>query len=204
MLDIISDPVYSRLEGPVSMDTLVAIDEALKYHPEGYRHVRMFQIKKWDGFNRLFNMKERCFRTGLLKRVKRTLDKTNIEHRTIFSAKNSEKINDLEERIKKSDEIEENIRKNHISIKAKYEGIQLQGRIVEATSRSIRVKLDRPLRGQSSINYGYGSAGQHVFTKDHNISENGYDSARRALCWAYEDALHAPQRKIVNRLNSKV
>jgi len=116
----------------------------------------------------------------------------------------SEKINDLEERIKKSDEIEENIRKNHISIKAKYEGIQLQGRIVEATSRSIRVKLDRPLRGQSSINYGYGSAGQHVFTKDHNISENGYDSARRALCWAYEDALHAPQRKIVNRLNSKV
>ena len=94
------------------------------------------------------------------------------------------KIKELERKIKRIDRIEENIRKNHIPIKTKYKNILLEGRIVEATSHYIGVELDKPLKGVSCMNYGFASAlaGHHVFTKDHKISEGGFNSACTALC----------------------
>jgi len=116
------------------------------------------------------------------------------------------KIKELERKIKRIDRIEENIRKNHIPIKTKYQNILLEGRIVEATSCYIGVELDKPLKGASCMNYGFASAlaGHHVFTKDHKISEGGFDSACTALCWAYEDALHKPQKELAKNLNEKL
>ena len=113
-------------------------------------------------------------------------------------------VKKAKERWRRKESIEDDIRKNNISIKTKYKpGILLEGRIIEVTSKWIMVELDKPLRGSSHINFGYGAAivGQHVFTKDHIISKHGYDGARQALCWAYEDALNKPKKDLVERLN---
>lgn len=112
-------------------------------------------------------------------------------------------ISKVQKKWRKKEAIEDNIRKNHIPIQTECRGIRLEGRIIEATSRGISVELDKPLKGQSDINFELASAmaGHYVFTKDHNISEHGYDGARRALCWAYEKALHKPEKDLVKRLN---
>ncbi len=108
------------------------------------------------------------------------------------------KINQAKEKWKKFDALEEDIRKNHIPIKTKYEdGTLLEGRTVEATNRLIRVELDNPLKGEGSMNFRYASAmsGHFVFGEEYNISKHGYDGAYRALCGAYKDALHKPAKK---------
>lgn len=119
----------------------------------------------------------------------------------------SNKIKKAENVWKKRKSIEDDIRKNHIPIRTKYkDGTSLEGRIIEATSRYIRVKLDKPFKGHRGINFGFGSAvaGHYVFTDDHEISQHGYDAAYRALCWAYENALHKPKKELVDCLNKKV
>lgn len=117
-----------------------------------------------------------------------------------------QKIDEYEKRLDEMSAVEENIRKNHIPIKTEYKSVKLEGRIVEATSRFIRVELDKPLKGSSIINYGYGAAvmGYSVFDEKHKISEEGFDSACRALCWAYMDSLHKPQKGLVKGLNEKL
>ncbi|AJF62258.1 MAG: hypothetical protein QT11_C0001G0100 [archaeon GW2011_AR20] len=114
-----------------------------------------------------------------------------------------QKIEEHKREWKKYEEIEENIRKNHIPIKTKYKGISLEGRIIEATSLCIKVELDKPLRGHSHINFGYASAvmGRYVSNSDHEISKYGYEAAYRALEWAYNDALHKPEKDLVESLN---
>ena len=115
----------------------------------------------------------------------------------------NQKIEGHKAKWKRQDEIEESIRKNHIPIKTRYKGMHLEGRIVEAVSRYIRVELDKPLQEKSIINFGFGSAmiGHYVFTEKHEISEAGYDGACRALGWAYEDALHKPEKDLAESLN---
>jgi len=116
-------------------------------------------------------------------------------------------VDEAEMQWKKQESIENDIRKKHIPIQAAYtDGTSLEGRIVEATNRFIRVELDRPLKGESSINFGFASAmaGHYVFAAKHKISPAGYDGARTALCWAYEAALHKPQKDLVKILNQMV
>jgi len=100
--------------------------------------------------------------------------------------------------------IEDNIRKNHILIKTKYKGKLLEGRIVEATPLFIRVELDKPLKGNGIMNFGFGSAmmKRYVFTENHEISSAGYDASYRALKKAYEDTLHQPVKDLVEVLNT--
>lgn len=115
-------------------------------------------------------------------------------------------INKSKEIIRRNKSIEDEIRKNHIDIKTKYGDVTLEGRIVEATSREISVKLDKPVEGKKTINYGWAAAmaGKRVFTKKHNISENGYDTARRAMKEIYEDFLNKPRRDLVDSLNEEL
>jgi hypothetical protein len=114
-----------------------------------------------------------------------------------------ERINDLKRRIARADAIEADIEKHHIPIRTVYEGMSLEGRIVRATARGITVELDTPLKGKSDINFGYASAisGHYVFTKEHALSPEGIEAAERALGRAYEKALHAPEQRLVDRLN---
>lgn len=107
---------------------------------------------------------------------------------------------------KKNHDIEDNIRKNHIEIKTTYkDGIELEGRIIEATNRYIKVELDKPVKGEGHIDFGFGAAmaGHFVFTKDYKISEAGYDAAYRALRRAYERVLSKPVKDLVEKLNKE-
>lgn len=121
----------------------------------------------------------------------------------------SKKIQKVRKELKGNESIEEDIRKkrkNYRPLKTEYkDGIVLKGRIVEATDSFIRVKLDTPLKGESSIYVSYVSAmPMHYFSTRNRISKDGYDAAREALCTAYERALHKPQRDLVHRLNSEL
>lgn len=115
------------------------------------------------------------------------------------------KVDQFKKKWKRANKIEEDIRKNHIPIQTNYKNETfLEGRIVEATDKFIRVELDGPLQGQGSINFGFASAivGRYVFDENHKISHHGYDAAYRALRSAYEDAIHKPQKELVRKLNS--
>lgn len=117
----------------------------------------------------------------------------------------SKKIKEARKELEKISFIEDNIRKNPIPIQTNYkDGTSLEGRIVEATSENITVKLDKPEGGQRSIHYGMASciAKKYIFTEDYKISAEGYHSAHRALCLAYEDRLQKPQENLINKLNN--
>jgi len=43
--------------------------------------------------------------------------------------------------------------------------------------------------------------GRYVSNSDHEISKYGYEAAYRALEWAYNDALHKPEKDLVESLN---
>ena len=118
----------------------------------------------------------------------------------------SQIVDKYKKKWKRCEDKEKNIRKNHIPITTKYGKVQLEGRIVEATSKYIGVELDKPLKGKSGINFGYASAiaGHHVFTENHEISQCGYDSAKRALCWAHDKAINKPKKDLAERLNQKL
>ena len=114
------------------------------------------------------------------------------------------KVNEARKEWKKIEDIRNSIKKNHIFLETQYGGGPfLEGRIVGATPSVIRVELDKPLSGKGEIFFGISSgwAGHHIFTDDYQISKEGYDGARRALCRAYEDALHKPEKDLVQRLN---
>ena len=107
----------------------------------------------------------------------------------------------------KGESIEDKIKEEHIPISTEYkDGTILEGRIIEATSRCIQVELDNPLKGKSCINYGFASAmaRHYVFTEEHEISKNGNESAKRALCWAYEDAIKADKKDLIKKINNKL
>jgi len=90
MYNVVVDYAYSRIEPKLSSEILVKLSNKLSYYQEGYRFMRAFKLKKWDGKTYLFNMLDQSFRTGLLWRVCRILSQENVEH----------KIHDL--RVKKS------------------------------------------------------------------------------------------------------
>lgn len=100
---------------------------------------------------------------------------------------------------------EAGIRKNPKPVSVNYEGIILKGRIVEATSSSIKVKLDKPLEGEFNVNYGFGSAMSHeqAFTKEGQITPEGYIAAKQALHQAYKLALKKPESDMAERLNKR-
>ena len=114
------------------------------------------------------------------------------------------KINESRKEWKKIENIRNSIKKNYIFLETQYGGGPfLEGRIVDIASNVIKVELDKPLRGKGEIFFGisYAWAGLRLFNDDHQISEGGYKAARRALCWAYENALHKPEKDLVQRLN---
>lgn len=108
---------------------------------------------------------------------------------------------------KKKLAIEEGIRKNPIPIQAKYtDGTVLEGRIIEATHTHIKVRLDKPLEGEGSVNYNSlacAQSGSHVFTERGEISSSGYEGANQALHQAYKHALKKPTKDLVDRLNKR-
>ena len=113
------------------------------------------------------------------------------------------KIEEVKNKVRKRESIEDEIRKNHIPIQTEYkDGTHLEGRIVEATSRYIKVKLDSPLECDSAIYFGFASAmsGRYVFCGN-EISPVGNDAALEALCDAYSRATNKP---LVDRLNKLV
>lgn len=117
------------------------------------------------------------------------------------------KIREAKKEWRKWESFEDDIKKNHIPIQTKYgDGTTLEGRIVEATSRYIKVRLDKPLKGSSMIHFGFASAmaGHYVFAEGYKISQEGYNAAKRALGWAYSDAKNKPKKDLVNRLNNKI
>jgi len=118
----------------------------------------------------------------------------------------SQIVDKYKKKWKRREDKEKSIRKNHVPIQINYRGVSIKGRIVVATSRYIGVELDKPLKGKSGMNFGYGSAiaGHHVFTDNHEISQCGYDSAKRALCWAYDEAINKPKKDLAERLNKKL
>ena len=120
----------------------------------------------------------------------------------------SVKINQAKRKWEKFNAVEEDIKTNHIPIKTKYkDGTVLEGRIVEATSRFVSVKLDKPIlvEEERRINFGFASAmsGHHVFDEGHKISKYGYDAAYNALCYSYMAALNKPVKDLVKKLNSE-
>jgi superfamily II DNA or RNA helicase len=68
------DNILAHIDGAVPQDVLALLYEELKYHPDGYEHVYSFQNHHWDGYNRLFNSKDKVFRRGLLNRVVKLLN----------------------------------------------------------------------------------------------------------------------------------
>ena len=115
------------------------------------------------------------------------------------------KVEKADKAWKKAKSVEEKIRKNHIQIKTKCkDGTTLEGRIVEATSRCIKVELDKPVKGESNINFGFASAvvGHYVFEGNHELSHHAYEAAYTALHWAYEKTLNQPVRDLVKILNN--
>lgn len=116
-------------------------------------------------------------------------------------------VHQAKKKWEKAYSVRDEIRKNHIHIKTEYEdGTSLEGRIVEATGRIVRVELDKPIKGESSINFGFasGMAGQYVFTEEHEISKHGYDAAYRALRTAYKNTLNKPTQDLVDNLNESL
>ncbi len=144
---------------------------------------------------------------GIFYKVNGTVPKKVVEQGEEAVLKYAlHKIEDAEKVWKKFEAVKDDIRKNHVPIQTKYEdGTQLEGRIVEATSRYIGVELDKPLKGRSGINFGFASAmsGHYVFAENYTLSQYGLNGAHRALCWAYRDALHKPEIDLVERLNKK-
>jgi len=126
--------------------------------------------------------------------------------KAILEYANSE-ISEAKEKWRRGEAIEDDIRKNHIPLKTEYkDGTPLEGRIVEATNSFIRVELDKPSKGHSMINFGHASAmkGKYIFERDYRISQYGYDGAREALRRAYQDALHKPEKELVESLNEQI
>ncbi len=124
--------------------------------------------------------------------------------KTAIRAYAEKKVEQAQKGWQRAEKIEKDIRTNYIPIRTDYDdGTSLEGRIVEATSRLIRVELDSPVVGKGSINFGFASAmaGHYVFGKGHKISEHGYEAAYRALRSAYKDSLHKPTKDLVRQLN---
>jgi|GEM_PF-7026073 len=113
-------------------------------------------------------------------------------------------IEKLNKEIEVGEEKYERIKKARISINAHYKGQFLKGIIKSATDRYIEVELERPVKGSSNINYGFASAmaGHYVFSGN-ELSENAIESAKRALCWAYDQAIHKKEKNIADKLNKK-
>lgn len=115
----------------------------------------------------------------------------------------TECLKERDEKIKRCEARYDDVAQNHVPVRAVYEdGTLLEGRIVEANASRIRVELDKPLKGNSNIRFGFASAiaGRHIWEGD-EISEHGLDGTRRALCWAYENALNADVIALADVLN---
>ena len=116
-------------------------------------------------------------------------------------------VEEAKAELKSVQEKRENMLKYALPLKTLYAyGTPLIGRIVEATNRYILVELDDPVKGSSSINFGFASAirGKHIFAAEDRLSAEGYEAACRALGWAYENAIHKPLSDLVGRLNHRI
>ena len=76
-------------------------------------------------------------------------------------------------------------------------GVILEGRVIFATSRFIRVRLESPtsFRGEDVINFGFASAmaGHFIFDKDSDhlvLSQAAIEAAQRVLTWIYNKKKH--------------
>src|SRR3989344_4716327 len=59
------------------------------------------------------------------------------------------------ENSRKAATLNEEVSKYSIPIQTEYNGVALEGRVVEASSIHIKVKLDKPLGGESRVNLGF-------------------------------------------------
>ncbi len=117
-----------------------------------------------------------------------------------------QKLKEAKKKWKEFKDAKDAIRKNPISIQTKYKkGILLEGRIIRATTTGVRVELDKPLKGEWGISFGYASAmaGQYVFTKN-KLSKHAYDAAYSCLRHAYQEGLRKPEKDLMSRLNKKI
>lgn len=74
------DNLVARIEPfPLPQDVVLALCGELRYRPDGYQHVYKFKAKQWDGYNYLFDIKNQCFRRGLLDRTVSLL--TSLGHK---------------------------------------------------------------------------------------------------------------------------
>jgi superfamily II DNA or RNA helicase len=78
------DNIYCHLDG-ASAEICNILYESLKFHPDGYQHVYSFQNHRWDGYNRLFNVRNKQFRRGLLNRVIKVLEGQGYKVETKYS-----------------------------------------------------------------------------------------------------------------------
>ena len=118
-----------------------------------------------------------------------------------------QKLREAKKKWNEFEDAKDTIRKNPILVRTEYaDGTLLEGRIIEATSRYVKVELDKPLKGERNMNFGYASAmvGQYVFAKGNKLSKHAYDVAYECLCNAYEEALRKPEKDLMNRLNRKL
>ena len=118
-----------------------------------------------------------------------------------------QKLKETKKKWKEFEDVKDAIRKNPISVQTKYKNnILLKGRIVEATTTYVGVELDKPLRGEWGISFGYASAmaGHYVFTKNNKLSKHAYNAAYNCLCNAYRDNLRKPEKDLMSRLNKKI
>lgn len=90
------DPIFSRIDTSLPTEVSIRLNNDLRYHPSGYQHTWYYKNKKWDGYNYLYDMVTRTFRTGLLWRVCLRLQRENLEYDIIDNRRSPERILDLQ------------------------------------------------------------------------------------------------------------
>jgi superfamily II DNA or RNA helicase len=90
--NVIVDSVYSRIDTHLSAEVANEINDNLRYHPDGYQHTWKYQHKQWDGYTYLFNVVRQDFRTGLLKRVLKLLDRLKVDYTVVDNRSKQENL----------------------------------------------------------------------------------------------------------------
>lgn len=80
MYNIVVNNIHSHIEPRLPGDIIVKINNDLRYRPAGYQHTYYFKLKKWDGYNYLFDSVDQKFRTGLVWRICNRFERENISY----------------------------------------------------------------------------------------------------------------------------
>jgi hypothetical protein len=117
----------------------------------------------------------------------------------------NDRITGINKKIDQDEGKYEKIAKSRIEISTKYKGKTLTGIISKALDTEIFVKLQSPVKGKHSICYGFGSAMAGRFIFDGNgLTDSAIESAKKALCYAYDKAIHKGSIKLADELNKSV